>query len=347
MKKIKKPTTKNRMLLSTSLFIFVCLFAVLMFFYLLNILDSKLQLYSLIGQSPILTLSIMLVLSIGLGAIVSVFIASRVTKPINEIKSAINKISKGDFSVRVSGAKNKTINEVIENFNKMVEELASIETLKSDFVANVSHEFKTPLSVIQSYSKALRKNELDEQTRNKYEEIVDTNIQKLSNLTTNILMLSKIENQKIGIDKSEFMLDEQIKQCIIALEPEWSSKQIEFELDLPEIKCCGSKMLLSHVWQNLLENAIKFSYEKGKISVVLVEKGGEIFVNISDNGIGISEEVKNHIFEKFYQADTSHSSKGNGLGLALVKQIVEIHNGEIFVESQPQNGTTFTIVLKQ
>jgi len=227
----------------------------------------------------------------------------------------------------------------------MTEELKSIETLKTDFISGVSHEFKTPLSVIQSYSKALRKPNIDEETRKKYEKVIDTNIQKLTNLTNNILGLTKIENQQIIRDECEFLIDEQIRQCIVSLEPEWKEKNIEFDLDLTPIQYYGSKSLMAQVWQNLIGNAIKYSNNEGKISISLKKENEKIIIKISDNGIGMSEETQKHIFDKFYQADTSRSSSGNGLGLAIVSKILEISNGSITVESQENKGSTFTVII--
>lgn len=336
---------KNRLFINTTLFIFLCLVGDLLFFYAMSTLNYHFSIFQSETISSFLALSIILIISVAFGALISFLVAKRITKPINDIKDATHKIAKGEFDVKLDTTKNSSLNDLIENFNKMSQELKSIETLKSDFISVVSHEFKTPLSVIQSYSKALRRKDLDDKTRAKYEEVVDTNIQKLTNLTNNVLSLSKIENQQIIIDKTEFLLDEQIRQCIVSLEPEWKNKQIDFDLDLIQTKYYGSKSSMALVWQNLIGNAIKFSKNKGKISISIQNDNDNIVVKIADNGIGMSEETQKHIFDKFYQGDTSRSSAGNGLGLAIVKRILELSNATITVESQEGKGTIFTIVM--
>ena len=268
----------------------------------------------------------------------------KIIKAIKNMEKATESVAQGDFKVQLELTKDENIDSFINNFNKMVRELDGIETLKEDFVANVSHEFKTPLSVIQSYSKALRK-KLDKEARKQYEEILDNNIKKLTNLTSNILYLSKLENQEIVLDEHEFLLDEQIRQCILALQPEWTKKNLDLKLTLPEIKYFGSEELISQIWQNLISNAIKYSNENGELNIALSKKETSIDISIKDNGIGMSEDIVQKIFDKFYQADSSHSGEGNGLGLALVSRILKICNAKISVNSQPQKGSTFTVSL--
>ena len=336
---------KNKLFVNTSLVIFLCLLGDLLFFYGMNALNYKYDILKSDTFSRLLSLSIMLIVSVILGAIISYFVARKLANPINQIKEATHKVAKGNFDIKLDNIKNSSLNELIDDFNKMTEELKSIETLKTDFISGVSHEFKTPLSVIQSYSKALRKPNIDEETRKKYEKVIDTNIQKLTNLTNNILSLTKIENQQIIRDECEFLIDEQIRQCIVSLEPEWKEKNIEFDLDLTPIQYYGSKSLMAQVWQNLIDNAIKYSNNEGKISISLKKENEKIIIKISDNGIGMNEETQKHIFDKFYQADTSRSSSGNGLGLAIVSKILEISNGSITVESQENKGSTFTVII--
>ena len=187
---------------------------------------------------------------------------------------------------------------------------------------------------------------MDSKTRKHYEEVLDSNIKKLTNLTSNILSLSKIENQQIVPDKTEFLLDEQIRQSILFLEPEWRKKNIDFNLSLPKTKIYGSAELLSQVWQNLIGNAIKFSNQDGKVSIEITQQESIVSVRISDNGIGMNEEIMKHIFDKFYQGDKSHTSEGNGLGLTLVSRILKISDGEISVSSKENKGTTFVVTLK-
>lgn len=270
---------------------------------------------------------------------------AKITNTIKDLELATDQVSKGNFKIQIPLTTDENINSFILNFNKMVRELNSMETLKEDFISNVSHEFKTPLSVIQSYSKALRDPNLDDTTRKQYEEVLDNNIKKLTNLTSNILSLSRLEHQEIVLDKKEYLLDEQIRQTILDLEPEWSKKNIDLKLNLHKTKYYGSENLINQAWQNIINNAIKFSNTDGKISISISKQESDIIVTISDNGIGMSEDTINKIFDKFYQGDKSHSMEGNGLGLALVKRILNICNGEISVSSKENEGSTFVVTL--
>lgn len=343
----KNDNKKKNYYLWISLIVFVCLLGVLVFYYGLNILDYRFKIINLEAATPITTLSILLAISLFLGVAISLLVGKNVSKPIEDMKKATTEIAKGNFDIKIPPVKNKTINEIIENFNTMAEELKSIETLKSDFISNVSHEFKTPLSIIQTYTKAIVKPDISQEDKQKYFDVIETNIKKLSSLTTNILALSKLENQKIDIEKTTFLLDEQIRQSILLLEPKWKTKNINFNLNLEKTKFFGAENLTAQIWQNLLDNAIKFSNSGGLITVSLKNTETEIIAIISDTGIGISEQKLPKIFDKFYQADTSHSSSGNGLGLTLVKQIIESLDGEIQVSSQENKGTTFKIILKK
>lgn len=330
-----------------SIIVFLCIVANLLLYYGLIVLDQQIKFINIEQSSPIITLSIFLGVSFALSAGTAFVVARLLSKPIEDLKKATTEIAKGNFDVQIPQVKNKTINEIIDNFNTMTHELKSIETLKADFISNVSHEFKTPLSVIQSYTKALSKPDLPPETRKTYEEVIDKNIKKLTNLTTNILTLSKIENSKINVEKTTFSLDEQIRQAILLQESKWKDKNLELDINLPPVTINAPKNLLEQVWQNLLDNAIKFSHPNGKIFISLEELPEKITVEIQDQGIGISQDKLSHIFDKFYQADTSHSSSGNGLGLALVKRILDTSGAEILVESQVEKGTTFKIIFKK
>ena len=343
--KNKTRKQKNWLFINTSLIIFFCLVAVLLFFYVLNALNFEFDLFGAVSLSQIATLSIMLIISMVLGAMISLFVSKKLTTPISKIKEATNQIAKGNFDVKLDTIPNSSVNDLIENFNKMARELKSIETLKATFVTDVSHEFKTPLAVIQSYTKAGFKKDIDEETRAKYQSIVETNIQKLINLTSNILSLSKIENQQIVVDKERFLVDEQIRQSILSLEPQWKEKNIEFDLELDEVEFLGPKEYLGQVWQNLIGNAIKFSSPNGKVEIVAknTDLGAEITVR--DFGVGMSVETQKHIFDRFYQGDQSRSSAGNGLGLAIVRKILNLCGASIIVQSELGKGATFVVTL--
>ena len=299
--------------------------------------------FSKIGWSPLIAQIVLLVAAIALFAVVMVVGSRGFLKPIHRMGQAMEKVSKGDLSVRVEGASPRTeMGELITHFNDMVAELGTIETLRNDFIANVSHEFKTPLTTIQGYSMLLQSEDLSEEDRKQYTEAVLAATRQLTNLTTNILKLSKVENQK-DIDYGEFALAEQVRQTILMLEPVWSAKNIDWDIDLDEVAVVACEELLATVWTNLIGNAIKFSDEGGRIEVKLARQGDWVEVSVRDYGIGMSEETLRHIYDKFYQGDDSRSHEGNGLGLALVKRIVALHHGEIHATSVEGEGSTFQV----
>lgn len=284
--------------------------------------------------------------SVLLGTSVTLFVGKLVIQPIQTMRDAFDELSKGNFSVQIpTDEKISEVREMAQHFNAMVYDLAHIETLRSDFVANVSHEFKTPIAAIEGYATLLQNPSLPREKHDHYVQIILDNSKRLSSLSTNILTLSKLENQEMVVDKREFRLDEQIRTSILTLEGKWSGKNIEFDMDLPKQMYYGSESLLSQVWTNILDNAIKHSPAQGIIQIQIQTSPAELSVSISDQGEGIPPEVQKHIFEKFYQGDSSHQAEGNGLGLALVKRIIDLCHGTVSVESFPGRGTTFFIQL--
>jgi signal transduction histidine kinase len=227
----------------------------------------------------------------------------------------------------------------------MTKELKGIEYLRKDFISSVSHEFKTPIASIQGFAKLLQNNDLTEEERQEYTQIIIEETTRMSKLSSNILNLSRLENQGMIENKTIFSLDEQIRKSILLLELEWCEKNIDFDIELDPVQFIGDEELLQQVWINLLSNAIKFSNENGKIVVRLYQVESMVKVKIIDTGIGMDEEVQKRIFEKFYKADTAHSFEGNGLGLSLVKRIIDLCNGKIYLKSNPGKGTTFTVEL--
>lgn len=264
---------------------------------------------------------------------------------------ATEKIKSGDFSVRIKASRfpvNRTIDVVVSNFNRMVEELGSLGSLRDDFIANVSHELKTPLAVIQNYATLLQDPDISYETRMEYTKVITTASRNLSSLITNILKLNKIENQQIYPDNSEFDLGEQIRGCILNFEDTWEKNNIDIIVDVEDNMIInGDAQLLELVWNNLFSNAFKFTNEGGMVSVRAAKNNGTIIVDVTDSGCGMKSETVAHIFEKFYQGDESHSSSGNGLGLALVKRVIDIVGGEIEVTSEPGEGSTFSVYLKE
>ena len=275
-----------------------------------------------------------------------------VDRPVKRITDAAEKIMQGDFSVRVStqsrfGA-DDTFNRIIECFNQMAKELGSVETLRTDFIANVSHEMKTPLAVMQNYGTLLQAPELSEEKRIEYAKGVTDGSRRLADMMTNILKLNRLENQQIYPQTTEFDLGEQLCECLLQYENVWEKADIEIDTDIAEnVIVKADAELLSLVWNNLFSNAFKFTEPGGTVSVTLTATDHHAIVKVKDTGCGMSPEVGAHIFEKFYQGDTSHSVQGNGLGLALVKRVVDIMQGEIGVESTIGKGTTFTVRIRR
>ena len=227
----------------------------------------------------------------------------------------------------------------------MAEELGGIEMFRENFINSFSHEFKTPIVSIQGFAKQLKKENLSEEKKQEYIDIIISESKRLTNLSSNILMLTKFENQQIITDKTEFSLDEQIRNSILLLEKQWTAKNIDFDIEMQEISYISNAEMLSQVWVNIIGNAIKFSPEGSTISVKLFQSKDDIRAEISDRGIGMDENTIRHIFERFYQGDKAHSAEGNGLGLPLVKRIVELCNGNIRVESEYGKGTNFIVTL--
>lgn len=284
--------------------------------------------------------------SLLVGVLVTSFMSKWFFDPIKKLRKAIEQVADGDFTVRLETKSSlKEIKEIYSGFNLMTNELSKTEILQSDFVSNVSHEFKTPINAIEGYSTLLQDNENLSDEQKQYVDKILFNTYRLSTLVGSILLLSKIENQAIPVNRVSYRLDEQIRQSIVALEPAWSKKEIEFDVEMDSIEYTGNESMMYHVWDNLIGNAIKFNPEFGLVRIWLINQGNNIIFTIEDNGPGISEEAKKHIFDKFYQADSSHKEEGNGLGLSLVKKILAISNGEISVENINGGGCRFTVVL--
>ncbi len=271
-------------------------------------------------------------------------------RPIEEFSEAARKVASGDFSVYLAphhtADKLTHLDVLFTDFNKMVEELGSIETLKTDFFSNVSHEIKTPLAVIQNNAELLRLEGLTEEERLEYTETILHATKRLSNLITNMLKLNKLEKQAIKPAPQQYDLCAQLCECALQFEDAWERKNVEFEADIEERAMIeADEGLLALVWTNLLSNAVKFTPEGGTIRLSQISDGEKITVSVADTGCGMDEKTISRIFDKFYQGDTSHSTEGNGLGLALVKRILQLSDGDIFVNSEVGRGTVFTVTL--
>ena len=277
--------------------------------------------------------------------VIVVFTNKKILTPIAKLEKAMGKVSKGDFKIRLeTKSKIVEIKNAYDSFNIMAKELESTEILQTDFVSNVSHEFKTPINAIEGYAMLLQGDQVSDEQAEYIDKIL-YNTKRLTDLIGGILLLSKIENQAIADRAEHFSLDEQIRKAIVALEIKWMKREIDFDANLDEITYLGNQSLLSHVWLNLIDNAIKFSPYKGTISLRLFQSDDEVVFTISDQGPGISESDKTHIFDKFYQGDSSHSSEGTGLGLTLVMRILKLYNGTIEVNNNDDVGCIFTVKL--
>ena len=348
-------STKTRMMINivTMAFVFLCC---QMGGYALSLL-----LFSAVGQSPA-WIAYLLAVTIGIGIFFSLmalasfyFTHSKRWKEHNHMRGslleeavdALNRIAHGDFNVSVSMRERDPFPELAESINKMAHELGSMETMRQDFISNVSHEIQSPLTSISGFAALLKNDTLPSLQRHHYIEIIESESKRLSKLSDNLLKLSALEADGKSLKKHEYRLDKQLEHTTLMLEPHWMEKNINVEAELQKVNYFGDEELLSQVWINLLHNSIKFTPEKGSITIALTSDAGQVVCRISDTGKGISAEDKAHIFERFYKADKSRdrSLGGSGLGLSLVKKIVELHGGTVSVESEPEKGSNFTVLL--
>jgi Signal transduction histidine kinase len=290
---------------------------------------------------------VLLYISIFMGVVIAALLSRRSVKPIRDMMEATDRVARGDFSVRttVKGSVVFELDALAVSFNKMVQELKGIETLRSDFVRNVSHEFKTPIVSISGFAKLLKQGNLSEEEKQDYLDRIIQESERLVELSTSILYLSKVENTEILSEKTIYRLDEQIRLAILMLEPKWSAKSLQLDIALEDVAILGNKNLLQQVWINLLDNAIKFTDSGGKLRIALRQRGQEAIFRLEDNGCGMSEETMRRMFDKFYQGDPSRSMTGTGLGLTIVKRIIDLCQGTIEAESELGRGSVFTIKL--
>lgn len=280
------------------------------------------------------------------GSLLSALAVKKVLAPFRRFSDESERIARGDFSIRCdTHSPILEVRQIARNLNAMVEELGTVETLREDFIAGVSHELKTPLTAIEGYAVLLGEPDITAAEQRQYtQEILDSS-RRLSRMVSSILHLSSLDHCSELPGCREFSLDEQLRQCLLELEPHWTRKHLELDLELPEVRCTGSEELCRQIWQNLYSNAIKFTPDGGTITTRITTEPGWVTVSISDTGIGMPGEVQKHIFEKFYQGDASHSTNGTGLGLALAKRITDLHGGSISVRSAPGDGSCFSVRL--
>ena len=332
----------NRFSLRVRMILMVCcelLFSAGLALVVSFLLDQYFSSYLLLGLT--LTVTCLVV-----GSVVTALLSKMFFAPVKKLVMGMERVADGDFSVRLHGdSSSKEVMEMYTGFNMMAHELGAMEVLQSDFVSNVSHEFKTPINAIEGYSMLLQGSDNLSEAEEEYVEKIIFNTQRLSSLVGSILLLSKLENQNISTKKSNFCLDEQIRQSIVALEPLWAKRNVELEVELESIDYEGNEAMMRHVWDNLIGNAVKFGPEGGIVRIELSRENEKIVFRVDDQGPGLDDEAANHIYEKFYQGDSSHKSEGNGLGLSLVKRILTLENGSIRAENLPEKGCRFTVEL--
>lgn len=297
------------------------------------------------GEQGVSSLWFLLLLAILIDVFTTIPFLIFAVKPILKVINASKKIAKGDYTVRIPLGSIDAVEELTINFNKMAEELESVEMLQSDFINNFSHEFKTPIVSIRGFAKMLKRDDLTPEERTEYLDIIIAESERLADLSTNVLNLSKIEQQTILTDKITFNVSEQIRLVIAMLDTRWADKQISITFDAPELFITGNENMLQEVWLNLLDNAIKFSDKYGNVDVTACKQDKNCEFTFTNYGVTISEEDMRHIFDKFYQGDKSHSEKGNGLGLAIANKIIKLHNGTISLKKSNEEKTTFVVTI--
>lgn len=290
------------------------------------------------------SMSVAVLLSLIIGSAITYLVGKQILMPLLKLNQASKEIAGGNFHIKLqTSTPIREIKEIYANFNQMAAELASIELMRNDFIAQFSHEFKTPLASIEGYASLLQDETLSKEDRRQYVRMILDSSSQLSSLSASILKLSKLENQDIVTEKTLYRLDEQLRQALLYFEKEWTLKNLELKLELPQTMFYQNQKLMMQIWLNLLSNAIKFTPPNGRIKVALLKREKEISVSVKDSGIGMEEQVQRHIFDKFYQGDSSRSENGNGLGLAVVARIVKMGNGRIEVTSTPGEGSEFVV----
>lgn len=344
MKKLFSRRYRMRRHFAAAFFGIICLFVIILFFFVWLLEYLGVSPYAI--HNPLHALIAIAILCLILTSAAFYFLAGKVFRPLEDMSHASRRVAKGDYNVQVQyDGSVEEMEHMVQNFNAMVQELGSVEMMRNDFIANVSHEFKTPLSSVTGYVTLLQDPDLSEEERSEYIRKIFFNIEKLNDLTENILRLSKLEHRAYLEADTTYRLDEQIREVIVLMEPKWNPKQIDFDLDLCEYLYTGQQSLLFQVWINLLSNAIKFSDHGGRITIRMKVRDDNVQVLFSDDGIGMNTETMAHIFDKFYQGDTSRQAQGNGLGLALCKEIVTRCHGRIYVTSKPGQGSVFMVRL--
>lgn len=344
MAKSRKHLKKFQLAFLFAAIVFVILLAALLLVFAGMLLLSRLG-FSVLDESSRIPLFTFALVSLCVGTVLALLFSRRPLAPIRSVGEAADKIADGDYSVRIQLKGPDELVQLSNSFNHMAEELGSVEMLRTDFVNNFSHEFKTPIVSIRGFAKMLKRDDLTAEERSEYLDIIIQESERLTELATNVLNLTKLEQQTILTNLKDFNVSEQIRLVIAMLESKWREKQVSFDFDCDEIYMRGNEELLRQVWINLLDNAIKFSPDKTAVKIQIVCSPEYIVFTILNQGEQMTAEAAKHIFDKFYQADKAHHTQGNGLGLAIVKRIVELHNGSVSVGTSAEGIICFEIKL--
>ncbi len=331
-----------------SAIVFMILLITSLVIFVVGILLVRVNAINIVKMSrhePLLPIIFLLIISVVVGTVVSFVISRFPLKPIRRVIDAINRLAAGDFSARLHLPGPVAFTDLAISFNRMAEELGSIELLRTDFVDNFSHEFKTPIVSIKGFAEELKHDDLTPEQRGEYLDIIISESSRLTTLATNVLNLSRIEKQVILTNRTRFDLSEQVRRCVLLFENQWERRRLNLTVELDEVSIVGDEELLSQVWLNLIDNAVKFTPEGGCVEICLQKDAAAARFVIHDDGYGISEEAQKHIFDKFYQSDASRAAAGNGLGLSIARRVVTLHGGEISCRSEEGAGTEFTVQL--
>ena len=334
------------MLFSTIVFLILIITSVLIFIVgMLLIRVNAINIAKISRQEPMLPILLLLVISVVVGTVVSFMISRVPLRPLRRVIDATNRLAAGDFSTRLHLPGPSSFTDLATSFNRMAEELGGIEMLRSDFVDNFSHEFKTPIVSIKGFAEELKHDDLSPEQRQEYLDIIIHESSRLAQLATNVLNLSRVEKQAILASRARFDLTEQVRRCVLLFESKWEQRRLNLNVELDEVTLEGDEELLSQVWLNLIDNAVKFTPEGGCVDIRLQKRENTAVFVIRDDGYGISAEAQKHIFDKFYQGDVSHAASGNGLGLSIARRVVTLHGGDIRCQSDEGAGTEFLVEL--
>ena len=331
----------------STLFVFVLMMTSSAMTMGLVYLSRRLSLFPTAVLATLWTPLIPLAVSSLLGTVLTGFLIKYLLKPLEKLIEATRRAAKGDLTVRVDPGASmpEELEELFTSFNAMTEELGSIQIFKEDFINTFSHEFKTPIVSIRGFAKQLKKETLTPEQRSEYIDIILSESERLSAMSSNVLLLSRLENQQMIPDAESFRMDDQIRDCIVLLKKSWEKKDIQWNLDLEEQTFCSNPKMIEHIWLNLLGNAIKFSPGGGEIAVKLWREESTLNISVQDHGPGMDGNVAAHVFDKFYQGDRSHAAEGNGLGLAIVRRVVELCGGTVHLTTAPDQGSVFLVAL--